>query len=188
MMIILQNLINILASYTERKEVEEKEKEKIIYDVEKLKQKNKLVRNMLNILGFDELFETKYINREKFVENYNKVLKDSEFFKNKTFGLSLFGMSKKLNIVSCKGFLGFINRILKNYFLSIGIKKECQGNGKNKITIYSYFLSVYHDANEFINFKINKGLNLHNKRKIIMTNDTSQWKYLYDETDGYLSD
>ncbi len=129
---------------------------KIDYDIQKKKEKNRIVREIINMLGFDNISDSKRIARKQFQSNIEVVKKLSYLFTNPKFCLSLFGLNKR-NIISVKSFLGFFNSLLSDYGIQIkSIIKSKWSDGK-KINEISYKINFINNIHEFIDFLIKKG-------------------------------
>ena len=155
--------------------------EKVDYDTQNRKDKNMYVREIIKMLGYNNIFDTKKIPRETLINNYEKVKVDSKFFKNLHHSLPLFGLTKKPRILSVKSCLGFVNKILSEYGMSMkAVKKNKKINGKVK-TSHIYHLVFYCNVHEFINYKVKCGFKIYNQSNVDYTVNKKEWNKLYFE-------
>lgn len=89
----------------------------------KLKQKE-VIKKVIKLLGFDDVFDKRKIDRNLFLANIKILLKDSLLFKFKDINYPLLGLSKTSDYkimnkepddAMIKPFLGFINIIFKEW-------------------------------------------------------------------------
>jgi hypothetical protein len=104
------------------------------YKKTKIHERMEIVMDLIKKLGFNDLNEKTLLTREQFELNKEEV-KENVLFKNQDYSLPLFNMKKK-KIITNKAFLGFINTILDNYGLVIGIKRVSLKENENKSNFY----------------------------------------------------
>jgi len=124
----------------------------IVYADMKSKEKIRIIKDFLNILGYDSLTEEKLIIKDEFQNNMKTCIEKAELFTNTKYTMPLFGMTKK-TLDSIKSFLGFINSILNNYGLTITtIQKNTRKNYKN-ISINYYKLHTIPEFYKYLEIK-----------------------------------
>lgn len=133
------------------------EEKLIVYDDFKRKEKNDIVRDIINLLGFGNAFSGISIEKHIFDKNYKNVIGNSKFFKNLKYNLLLFGKKNINDINTIKSFLGFINSILDEYGISIRLIQKTIRLKDNKFMKKNlYIIEFYKSMLEFISFKKNK--------------------------------
>jgi|SaaInlStandDraft_4_1057021.scaffolds.fasta_scaffold02228_6 hypothetical protein len=87
------------------------------YDKAKKIKKKKIVKSLINDIGFDDIYDKKTIYRDDFIAKIDNIKNNNELFKNPKKNQTLFGFYKgKLNNIDTpKQFLGLVNGIFKNY-------------------------------------------------------------------------
>ena len=153
-----QTLINL--RYLLNKDITDKvEVDNIKYAEIVIKEKIKIINDVITKLGFDLEDVDKKLSRELFEGNIIKVLNESLLFKehDKTspmFELNKSIISKLLKKHTNKSFMGFINSLLENYGINIKWKKTIGSkytNGKKtNIVNNNYYCSYIKDINKFI--------------------------------------
>ena len=125
--------------------------DKLDYDTECKINKNKIINEVLNGLGYENVTDNKLIKRDLFEENMKKVMSENELFTNTIKSHPLFGLSKKLpQIKTVKGFLGFINILFADYGFCIRNKQKSI-NVNKKIEKKMYYLIEYiNNINNFV--------------------------------------
>ena len=78
--------------------------------------------------------------------------------------------SKKIEIISTKAFLGFINSLLSNYCLKINIHRITKKVKKSTIKINSYYLEHLNNIEEIIQYKKDKNYYLIDQKNIFNWN------------------
>ena len=147
-------------------------------DIDIKRKQCQIINELINLLGFDNIFDNKLIERKKFQENIEKVQTNSIFFKNIKDSYKLFKIIRKnKHIIGVKSFLGFINIILIEYGLRIkALRKSKRINGKIR-KISKYKLNFINNIQEFIRFRINKGSKLIDSNNIYRS-ITNEWIHL----------
>jgi len=116
--------------------------------IEKLEQ-IKIIKELLNRIGFDSVLDTKNIPKKQFDENWNNLLKNYDIINNKSKFEPLFGVIKNNKMSSTKAFLGFINSIFKEWGFSIklhqNITKKRDDQKKRKSVVNNYYVLKYID-------------------------------------------
>ena len=174
---VLYNLIGLIDDRNIKNYTIYEKFKRIDYDVAKKVEKNNMIREIINILGYDNIFDKKKIGKEQFIENTQKVLNESKFFKELKYSLPLFGMTKRPNISSNKSFLGFLNSLLVNWGISVKVIRQSKKNKGKVIKINWYEFLILDDIDEFINYKIMKGFEFNNKKRLIL-NKKTKWNNL----------
>jgi len=118
------------------------------YDRAKQKERVDIIKDLIDIMGFDldNIGDDLILDRETFVENMDKCVKDCKIFKDAVDCEFLFGVKMK-TVRTVKAFIGFINTVLKNWGLIINFKEESVWNKelKKRIGSYMYNLAYYQD-------------------------------------------
>lgn len=121
------------------------------YDNNMNDRKLKIIIDIINKLGYEDLSDKKLIERSNFESNMNKVIKESELFINPHTTNPLFGLNKKINkIKSIKSFLGFINSLFIDYGFKIKVKQKSVRINKEKVNSNYYYISFVNDVNELV--------------------------------------
>ena len=154
---------------------------KINYDIDKEKEKNAIIRDIIILLGYENIFDHNKIDKEKFIENYQKVMNKSKLFTERHYSFPLFGLKKKVQINTIKGFLGFINVLLKNYGINIKLDRKSKKNKKKVIKICTYQIDFINNIHEFIKYKIIKGYCLYNSEDIKIYEKKYIWMNLINK-------
>ena len=112
----------------------------------------KIIKEVINKLGFDKPEDGKLLDRATFEKNIAIVKKECELFinPNKCQPLFEFNKMKLVNIETIKQFMGLINSIFSNWGLTIKIHKKNKMINKKFIKIISYGLLYIDKLNEFI--------------------------------------
>ena len=100
------------------------------YCEDKINEKTNVIKEIINILGFDLYNLEIILNRETYYDNVNKLLNNNEFAKNFNKNRKIFGMTRaKLN-KNLKG--SGLSICLNNFLKKFGLQIICK---INKITI-----------------------------------------------------
>lgn len=133
---VLYNLISLIDDKNIKSYEPYNKAEGIDYDIEKTLQKNKMIREIVSMLGFESVFDNKQIDREPFDINFKKVLEEALFFKNfKDNTLPLFELDKEVVITSRRAFLLLMNKILGDCGLGIKTKQFSKKFNKKVFTV-----------------------------------------------------
>jgi hypothetical protein len=142
-----QQLLN-LRQLTNDKVVDD---DKSDYDKNNVIMKNKMIKEIVNKIGYIDVFDKKIIDKETFEKNMNLVLSECELFTNPSKSHPLFGLSKKLpQIKSIRSFMGFINSIFNDYGFEIKLKQKSSKLNKKKVNKNFYNLHFVKELNKFI--------------------------------------
>jgi hypothetical protein len=145
---LLNNKIDII---NDNNKIDTKDDSLNEYDNNMNDRKLKIIINIINILGYENLSDKKLIERTDFESNMNKVIKESELFTNPHTTNPLFGLNKKINKVdTVKSFLGFINSLFIDYGFNIKVKQKSIRINKEKVNSNYYYINFVNDVNEFI--------------------------------------
>ena len=177
---MLRNLITLIDDDNIKLQSKNNIDKNIIYDDFKRKEKNDVIRDIIRILGYDNVFSKIELDKKTFDKNYKKVLSQSKFFKNLNYYRLLFKKRKVENISSIKAFMGFVNPLLDEYGISIKLirKTEKSENGKF-IKKSSYKLEFYKNIIEFV---INKKYEIKNSKNIELSIDNEIWNHLINKS------
>jgi hypothetical protein len=125
----------------------------LVYDKAKQKERVGMIEELIESIGFDleDIGDNVVLDRETFVENMEKSVKNCKIFKDAVDCEFLFGVKSK-RVKTVKAFIGFVNSILKNWGLIINFKQNRVWNKeiKNKINTYVYKLCYYQYINEYM--------------------------------------
>lgn len=135
------------------------EVDNIKYDDIIIKEKTKIINDVINKMGFDlENIDIK-LSRQIFEENILKVINESILFKDNDKTSPLFELnksiiSKLIKKHTNKSFMGFVNSLLDNYGINIKWERTCSSRyiNKKKVTFtnYYYYCSYIKDINKFV--------------------------------------
>lgn len=135
------------------------EVDNIKYDDIIIKEKTKIINDVIDKMGFDLENIDRKLSRQIFEENINKVINESILFKDNDKTSPLFELnksiiSKLIKKHTNKSFMGFINSLLDNYGINIKWKKTIGSKYINgdKINIVNnhYYCTYIKDINKFI--------------------------------------
>jgi len=121
-------------------------------DINKNKEKIRLIKDFMNILGYDNLTEEKLIIRDDFQTNMTECIEKAELFTKTKYTKKIFGLIIKKH-VSIKSFLGFVNSILNDFGLLISYIQKSKRLGKKIVTINYYKLQQNKEFLKYINLK-----------------------------------
>jgi len=116
------------------------------------KEKIRIIKDFLNILGYNSLTEEKLIIKEDFQTNMTECIEKAELFTNTKYTMPLFGMTKKTTN-NIRSFLGFINSILDNYGLTISNVQKNKRINKKHTSINYYKLHTISDFLKYLKIK-----------------------------------
>ena len=68
---------------------------KIDYTRTQLVEKNRIIREVINGLGFDSMFDKQKIDRDTFEKNWAKVMNKKDLFRKRVYCFPLFGIVKE---------------------------------------------------------------------------------------------
>lgn len=112
-------------------------------------EKVKIIQQLLQKLGYENVRDTKKIEKEIFIENMKKVLNECEIFINSKKCEPLFEFKKgKINTV--KSFLGCINTVLKQYGVQIKLSRKNKKVKGKFISINFYCIYFIDNINNYI--------------------------------------
>ena len=144
-------LLNNINENNNDKDKNNDNKEEVEYDKKANNKKLKIIIDIINKLGYDDVSDKKLIERKDFETNMNKVIKESELFTNPHICNPLFGLNKKVNKVeSIKSFLGFVNSLFIEFSFNIKMYKKSAKINKKKINKYYYHINFVNESNKFI--------------------------------------
>jgi hypothetical protein len=135
------------------------EVDNIKYDDIIIKEKTKIINDVINKMGFDLENIDRKLSRQIFEENILKVINKSILFKNheKTsplFELNKSIISKLIKKHTNKSFMRFINSLLDNYGINIKWERKCSSkytdNKKVSYETYYHYCSYIKDINKFV--------------------------------------
>ena len=139
----------------------------IIYEKGKKNKMKNIIVDLLNRLGYENVFSKKKIKKEDFLKNIEDVMKNSLLIKNKKDNYPLFRLNKNcdykfyekkdnvnnLRIIDNKIirlFLCFINRIFNNYEFCIKFTKTTKSTRNIKKNIVSYMIEFNNNINVYL--------------------------------------
>lgn len=143
-----------------------------------LKDKSRLLNQLIKDLGFTNIFDNKKIDKNLFIKNMNKVLNSNEVFTDIKNTQIRFELNKSKAINSTKKFLGFINSLLKNYHIKISriqIREKWDSDKES-----AYIIEHLDYINEFLEYRIIKGLKLIDRNNIREKSTTEIYKSYVD--------
>ncbi len=119
-------------------------------------EKIKIIQQLLLKLGYENINDTKKIEKKTFIENMKNALNDCDICINsKKYKLSLNKKDKKDKIITIKSFLGLVNTILKEF--GVKIKNKQTSNSKEKINDKwktkkknFYYITFINNINDYI--------------------------------------
>jgi hypothetical protein len=135
------------------------EVDNIKYDDIIIKEKTKIINDVIDKMGFDLENIDRKLSRQIFEENIIKVINESILFKNHEKTSPLFELNKSIinKLIkkhTNKSFMGFINSLLDNYGINIKWERKCSSKyiNKNKTSFYNYYYycSYIKDINKFV--------------------------------------
>ena len=124
----------------------------LLYGKAKQKQRILMIKELINCMGFDlQKVGELIINRETFVENMEKCIKECKIFINGKECEILFGCKLK-QFKSVKAFIGYVNSLFKNWGLQVFSCEKTIRDIKTKkyISEYTYNLNYYQTINKYI--------------------------------------
>jgi hypothetical protein len=124
----------------------------LLYGKAKQKQRIDMVKELIKYMGFDlQQIGEVVLNRETFVENMNKCVKECKIFTDSKISDILFECKTK-ELKSVKAFIGYVNSLLKNWGLQVITCEKTIRDIKTKkyISEYTYNLNYYQTINIYI--------------------------------------
>lgn len=124
------------------------EKYNIVFDRASKLEEVKMIKEIIVGLGFSVPINGVKIDKDTFINNINKVISTTEFFVDTNKSQPLFGFDKvKIGMVknSVKAFMGFMNGILGEWGMGIGIKRKSVKDENKKVKKLNYYLLGYID-------------------------------------------
>jgi hypothetical protein len=147
--------------------------------------KIEMINELINNIGFDNIYDTKYIEKQTIEEKRNEIMEKTSIFKDEMIKKVLFNESKHIHeITTNKAFLGYINSLLSEYCLKINsslfrLKKlkqnEMENMTKEQIKHYEekqkkqlriYKLERLYNIDEIIDYKIKNKYKLIDEKNI----------------------
>ena len=139
----------------------------INYEQSKKNEMKKIVNDLLNILGYENVFSVKKIIKQDFLKNIESVMKNSLLIKNKKRNYPLFKLNKncdyklyekKDNTYSLKtinnklvrSFLCFINRVFNNYGFCVKYKESIITKKKIRNSVSLYKIKFNDNINNYL--------------------------------------
>jgi len=124
----------------------------LLYGKAKQKQRIDMIKELIKYMGFDlQKIGEVVLNRETFVENMDKCVKDCKIFTDSKDCDILFGCKTK-EFKSVKAYIGYINSLLKNWGLQVDFKQKSIRDikTKRKTNTYIYNLNYFQNINNYI--------------------------------------
>ena len=144
-----------------------------------------MINELINNIGFDNIYDTKYIEKNTIEQKRNEIMENTSIFKDEMIKKVLFNESKDINkITTNKAFLGYVNTLLNEYCLKITssnmrlnnlsndmkikmTEKEIEEyNEKKKKLLIIYKLEHLHNIDEIIDYKIKNKYKLIDEKNI----------------------
>lgn len=123
------------------------------------------IKDIVQLLGYDNIFDKKLIGRDNFKENIKKVLKDALLFKNPEISKPLFGLQNNAvllyfnpeddNLV--ERFIKSVNFILAGFGFTIVQDRGKATVDKKRVWINSYKIQIYGHIDDFLVAKKHNG-------------------------------
>lgn len=129
--------------------IDETDQHIINFDRSKKLEQIKRLKEVVQILGYNNINDGVKINKETFTKNMNQVVKESKLFTDPNISQPLFGFNKT-KISSIKSFLGFINSIFKDYGFVIKSTIKKKYINKKYINIFNYEINYMSNINEYL--------------------------------------
>jgi hypothetical protein len=136
---------------------------------------HKYIREIINRLGFDHIFDGKKINRTSFVLNMREVVSwlSTESVKCKDFNLVM--NKSRHNIRSMveadfKKQMYFINSFLSSYSFKIGLKRVREDGHANMVNYY--VIEFQNSIDELLEYRVNRGYKLVDELNIFIKPST----------------
>lgn len=125
--------------------------ESTIVDFDKacIKKKIKIIKNTVAKLGYTSITDGKPIGRDDFMKGMEQVMANGKLYSDNYNNKLLFGLAIKEH-KTVKAFLGFFNRILKEFGLVIKRKRKNKRVNKKHITVDSYMLTYIDNINKYV--------------------------------------
>ena len=161
------------------------------------KKKIELILNLLNNIGFENIYTKKIIIKYELENNLKNIIENSFIFKDEITRKILFNESKHKmeEITNNKQFLGYVNSLLFNYCLKISsfdyrikklkkkdkiglTEKEIKAHNDKSGLSMAYKLERLMNIDEIIDYKIRKGFILEDTNKIRKYDKTEIYKDL----------
>ncbi len=114
-----------------------------------IKRKSEIIIDVIEKIGYTDLTNSELIAREDFIKGMDYVVNKSKLYSDKVSNCKLFGLPIKEQH-TVKAFLGFFNRILKEFGLVIKRKRKNKRVNKKHITIDSYNIQYISNINEYM--------------------------------------
>lgn len=142
-----------------------------------IRQRTKLIKDLLVDIGFNNVFSTTTIQKAELQIKITNIVKTNKLFTEMKKTKVLFNLERNKNFdenVTIKQFLGFISTLFNDYCIDIGYKNKRIG----KAFTTEYFLMVS-DSNihEIIQYKMRKGFQLNDKDNLFTNLQINTKKY-----------
>jgi hypothetical protein len=125
----------------------------LVHEKDIHKERTDIIKELIETIGFDleDIGNNLILDRETFVENMEKSVKNCKIFKDVIDCEFLFGVKSK-QVKTVKAFIGFVNSIFKNWGLNINFIKTAMRDTQTKkfMNIYTYSLSYYQNINDYL--------------------------------------
>jgi len=129
-----------------------------------------LVKDMLNVLGFSNTFNSNiYVSSNDFIDNFKNVYGCNLLFTNPDMIKTQYNIKpfKYIDsVTSNKQILGHINSVLDNFNLKICSNQKKIRNKEKLVNEYSYNITVLKNCDEIIRYKILKGYKFYDSNNI----------------------
>lgn len=145
---VLCNL-RLLLKTTKGDIMEYGEGEKIPFEVTTKNEQINIILELIKKMGFDINKIGEFLDKITFERNIEKCKSECTLFKDPIRCQPLFGF-KKTEIISIKGYLGFINSILNEWGLVVKTKQKKLRLNEKYISSSLYSLQYYNNFNDFI--------------------------------------
>lgn len=163
------------------------------------KKKIEIILNLLNNIGFENIYTKKIIIKYELENNLKNIIKNSLIFKDEITRKILFNESKHKmeEIKDIRQFLNYVNSLLFNYCIKInsfryrvkklkkkdkiGLTEEQIKEHKNGLTM-AYEIERLMNIYEIVDYKIRKGFILEDTNKIRNYEKTEKYKDLINWT------
>jgi hypothetical protein len=143
-----------------------------------MRDRARLITGLINDLGFSHIFDTHIIEGEQFDENVQNIISNNPIFTQMESTKIRFGLEKKQSKMETnKQILGFINTLLSRFHVSI-VYKRIKKKGE---LIRAYEIKILNDINELLEYRIQKGLILHDNYNIRPKPETTTYKHLINK-------
>lgn len=145
-----------------------------------LKDKTKIIKSVIQQLGFNNIFDKNAVLEEQFIKNIQQLKQTNTIFTNPLNTKIRFGFDKEYNystMETMKEFLSFINtKIFNDYHIKVSYTRI----QKDNVRYNAYKIETINGINELVEYRMMRGLNLFDTDNIrIIPNEK---KYQYKDT------